>query len=444
MTVQTTLTPLDLIKIVNTTFTKKTFFLLAISGGLDSMVLLELFRLSGLQFEVAHVNYGLRGNSSDEDLKLIDEVCNAHQITLYVKTVNPIEFEKSEISKQMLARRIRYNFFRDLLSDSESLEIIVTAHHQDDQIETFFINLLRSSGLRGLSGMKVLENSIFRPFLNFSKSQLLDFAKKSNICWREDQTNYQDIYLRNKIRNQLIPVLEFIQPNYKKSIIKSMFFIDDAERILTEQFKKIKTQILKMVDSQSEKYFFLLKRVKQLPLTFLYFLFSKFGGISLNEIQKFIQSSVGTSFSNNQFTFWIDYKYLIIEANQLINFNEFIFSTCNFSLKNPLNIKGKCLKHLDSSAQCCLDAEKIQFPLKIRKWNLKDRIMINTNTLKKVSKYLKDEKISRYFKNQTYVLVDDLNRILWVIGKKGDCRFKISKKTKKFLNIWINSTLITL
>lgn len=214
-------------------------FLLAISGGLDSMVLLHLFRLSGLKFQVAHINYQLRGISSNKDSELVEKICNKYNIKVHIKKIDKLLFNESNLSVQMIARNIRYDFFVNLC-DSHSLDFICTGHHQDDQVETFFIKLFRSSGLKGLSGMKILDNKIFHPLLNFSKKELLIFARKEKIVWREDKSNTKNIYLRNKIRNQFIPMIESIFPNYKASIINSMLFIRDAQNILEVEFNQIK------------------------------------------------------------------------------------------------------------------------------------------------------------------------------------------------------------
>lgn len=403
------------------------------------MILFHLFQLSGLTFQVAHVNYQLRGISSDKDYELVKKVCDRHNIKLhlYIKKINNYELKKSNLSLQMMARNIRYNFFSSL-SNKYSLDIIVTGHHQDDQIETFFIKLFRGSGLKGLSGMKFLQNNIFHPFLNFSKNELLNFGIKEKIAWREDLSNKKNIYLRNKIRNQFIPFLDNFLLSYKKSIYNSMLLIQDAQNILEKTFYEIKKKILKKIDYQSQTYFYDLKEIRILPLTFSYFFFSEFGGISANEINKFIRSSVGTCLSNKKFIFWIDYQYLIIEPVILISFQEFLVTTNNFNFEYPLLLKGQCLTFRDPSAQFWINFDKLIFPLKIRKWKLSDFFYpINMIGSKKISKYLRDQKISQYFKNKTYVLVDNLDRIVLVLGMRLDDRFKVLKTTKKILNIWI-------
>lgn len=161
--------------------------------------------------------------------------------------------------------------------------------------------------------------------------------------------------------------------------------------------------------------------------------------MELNEINKFLKSSVGTCFSNKKFIFWIDYQYLIIEPVLLIPIKEYIIDTHNFNIQYPLSIKGICLNFINSSAQFWINCDKLIFPLKVRKWKLNDRIYpINMNGSKKISKYLRDEKISQYFKTKIYVLVDNLNRVVLVIGMKIDHRFRVLSTTKKILNIWIN------
>lgn len=219
--------------------TKK--FLLAVSGGADSMVLAFLFKKHGFAFEIAHVNYHFRGEDSNLDQKLVEDFCQENQIKFHLKDIS--DEEKSDMkSLQNCAREIRYQFFFDLL-EKENLDYIVTAHHLNDELETFFINLSRGSGIKGLSGIPKNENQIVRPFLNFSKEEIYAFAKENNIEFREDKSNEKNDYLRNKIRNQLVPKITEIFPNFLTQFQESLSHLHKVnqfyQNIVEENFKEI-------------------------------------------------------------------------------------------------------------------------------------------------------------------------------------------------------------
>uniref|UniRef100_UPI0025BCA8E4 tRNA lysidine(34) synthetase TilS n=1 Tax=Chryseobacterium sp. TaxID=1871047 RepID=UPI0025BCA8E4 len=186
-------------------------YLLAVSGGADSMVLLNLFHsfFSSQEdkslFHVAHINYKLRGEDSDSDQRVVQDFCNQHSIPFHLYEVS--ERDKTpENSIQLWARDLRYSFFNKI-RNQENLDFLVTAHHLNDQLETFLINLSKASGIKGLSGIPANENQILRPLLSFSKEDIYEFAEKSNIQFREDISNKKNDYLRNKIRNKIVPLL---------------------------------------------------------------------------------------------------------------------------------------------------------------------------------------------------------------------------------------------
>ena len=227
-------------------FSKK--FLLAVSGGADSMVLSHLFRFfdsaqndKGLEFQVAHVNYHFRGEDSNLDQKIVEDFCKKNDIKFHLKDVS--EEEKTEMkSLQNWAREIRYNFFFNLL-EKENLDFIVTAHHLNDELETFIINLSRGSGIKGLSGIPKNENRILRPFLTFSKSEIYAFAEENNIDFREDKSNQKDDYLRNKIRNQIVPKITEIFPNFLEQFGESLGYLDTVNQFFQKEIQKILVQL---------------------------------------------------------------------------------------------------------------------------------------------------------------------------------------------------------
>ena len=211
-------------------------FLLAVSGGADSAVLSHLFRVSDFEFQIAHVNYHFRGEDSNLDQKVVEDFCKKNNIIFHLKDVS--EEEKSQMkSLQNWAREIRYNFFFNLL-EKENLDFIVTAHHLNDELETFIINLSRGSGIKGLSGIPKNENRILRPFLTFSKSEIYAFAEENNIDFREDKSNQKDDYLRNKIRNQIVPKMVEVFPNFLEQFSESLGYLDTVNQFFQEEIQK--------------------------------------------------------------------------------------------------------------------------------------------------------------------------------------------------------------
>lgn len=207
-------------------------YLLAVSGGADSMVLLELFKDSGLQFQVAHVNYKLRGADSELDQKLVEEYCNSHGIKLHIYEVS--EEDKPAGSIQIWARELRYAFFFKILKE-QNLDCIATAHHLNDALETFLINLSRGTGIRGLAGIPENENRIIRPLLNFTKKDIYAFAERYGVAFREDLSNQKNDYLRNQFRNEIIPKLEDVSSGFLDGFKESLLHLKGAEGFIQEE-----------------------------------------------------------------------------------------------------------------------------------------------------------------------------------------------------------------
>ncbi len=221
---------------------RESTFLLAVSGGVDSMVLVNLFKNLNLKFHVAHVNYHFREEDSNLDEKLVEDYCKNHQIKFHLKDIS--EQEKLGMkSLQNWARIIRYDFFFKVLKE-EKLDFIVTAHHLNDDLETFIINLSRRSGIKGLSGIPRNENQILRPFLLFSKSEIYEFAEENKIEFREDQSNEKDDYLRNKIRNQLTTKILDIFPDFLNSFQESVNHLNAVNHFFQAEIEKTYEEII--------------------------------------------------------------------------------------------------------------------------------------------------------------------------------------------------------
>lgn len=221
-------------------------YLLAVSGGVDSMVVMDLFKTLKLQFEVAHINYALRGKDSDADEKIVEEFCKKNEIKFHLYQVSEMD-QKPKNSIQIWARNLRYDFFRKIQKE-ENIEFLITAHHLNDQLETFLINLSKASGIKGLIGIPENENHILRPLLNFSKEEIYDFAKENNIAFREDLSNQKNDYLRNKIRNKIVPQLTEIFPDFLNQFGDSLSYLKSANYYLQTNVERSFQEILKSGD----------------------------------------------------------------------------------------------------------------------------------------------------------------------------------------------------
>lgn len=269
-------------------------FLLAVSGGVDSMVLLHLFYKAGLSFQVAHVNYHLRGEASDLDQKLVEKYCKDHHILCHVKEVNAEEKQEMK-SIQQWARAFRYAFFYDLLSKNH-LDFMVTAHHLNDALETFFINLSRGSGIKGLCGIPSHENKIIRPLLAYSKEEIYAYAHAEKIPYREDESNLKNDYLRNKIRNQLLPNLHEIFPHFLSSFQESISHLQSTQDYFQKKIDEVFSDVLESGNEEvwvlnKEK---LLKNEKAIVVEII----RKFGFTGL-EIEKIIPAENGKFFRSS-------------------------------------------------------------------------------------------------------------------------------------------------
>lgn len=266
-------------------------FLLAVSGGADSMVLLHLFNSLGLKFEVAHINYRLRNEDSDLDQRLVENYCLKHNIEFHLYRVSEKD-QKPENSIQLWARNLRYDFFRKIQKD-RNLEFLVTAHHLNDELETFLINLSRGSGIKGLSGIPSNENKIMRPLLHFSKAEIYAFAEKNGIEFREDLSNQKNDYLRNGFRNQVIPQIQDISPNFLNGFRDSIHYLSEANDFIQNEIEKALQEIV--LKNNGEETTLNRKEMLSKPAFIIKEIIRRFG-FSGDEIEKVISGENGKLF----------------------------------------------------------------------------------------------------------------------------------------------------
>lgn len=381
--------------------------LIAVSSGVDSMVLLWLFKeirkLTRWTIHAAHINYKLRGMDSEKDQQLVQEFCSKERIPLHTYVVSEKD-QKPKGSIQLWARELRYHFFRDV-QKKEKLNILVTAHHLNDQLETFLINLSRGSGISGLTGIPINENGILRPLLSFSKETIYNFARQQNIPFREDYSNRKNDYQRNRFRNLLIPELIKLEPHFLENFSKSLHLLKQAKEFISAETKKQREQNLK---KNEEGYLVLHKpSLAKQPALLQFEILKPYGFNHEKEISKIFKAQTGKIFHSTHYELLVNRASLVIKP------------------KNPETTYPKSTENQTRSRQTWFfDPDKINLPLKTRARQPGDLIFpIGMTGKKKISKLLKDEKISQWDKENIQVLCDAHDRILGVLPLRQDRRF---------------------
>lgn len=398
-------------------------YLLAVSGGVDSMVLADLFQVSGFDFHIAHINYHLRNEDSNLDQKLVFDFCKKHKIPFHLYEVSKND-NQPENSIQNWARELRYRFFREI-QEKENLDYIVTAHHLNDQLETFIINLSKASGIRGLSGIPQNENGIIRPLLGFSKNEIYDFAKENEIEFREDQSNQKTDYLRNKIRHHIVPELEKINSDFLTNFSKSIHYINQAKDFINESVDN-KIKILKINSSENQVVIDKEKFSQESELV-RYEILKRFGFNDENEMQKVLTAQTGSLFFNSEFELVINRNELIFKKKLEVR-NENLEKVLLEIIDNEIIIPQDIKSEIQEFGNCFwkIDQSKVQLPLKLRKKQEGDLFFpIGMIGKKKISKFFKDEKLSILAKQKIWLLCDAKNNVLGILPFRQDRRFSI-------------------
>ena len=415
---------------------KKLF--LAVSGGLDSMVLLNLLQQLSYEIAVLHCNFQLRGLESFGDQNFIQEYCDQNNIPVFITQFDTEAFAKDyKLSTQVAARELRYSWFYELLEE-KNFDYILTAHHADDNLETFIINLTRGTGLDGLTGIPEQNDRIIRPLLPFSREEILKYAEEHKIEWREDSSNASNKYLRNKIRHDLVPILKEINPNFLSAFQKTQSYLQESQEMAEDASIMIYQQVAKEV---GEDIHFDLNQLKKLPnyKSYLYQWLNEFGFVAWNDIYDLVDGQSGKQVLSNEFRLLKNRDTLILNPiSEMSEKEEFEINENDQDVNFPLNLKLCNVSHItiDSNKVIFVDAEKIRFPLILRKWNEGDVFhpFGMHGKSKKVSKLFKDEKLSLIEKEKTWILCSE-NQIVWVVGIRQDERFKIENTTNKILKI---------
>ena len=391
--------------------------LVSVSGGLDSMVLCDLLLKLNLDFSIAHVNYKLRGKESDFDENFVKNYANQKKINFYSISHDLSTYNKSIQAK---AREIRYNYLHKLKDDNK-FDYILTGHHFDDNIETVFLNLRRGKKNNSFLGIREKNNCFLRPLINFTKDDIKKYALEYNLSWRDDSTNKENKYERNKIRNLIIPVINKVNTKYRTNFrdlfqianlefnIKNTYF--DLE--LSKYFKENKSGEL-----LSKKKFWKVFDLESFELDY----FQRFGFFDKMELYKILRSDSGKSIRSDTYTVLSNRDDIIISKNYAELIDEFLLldGSNDYPIKIDLvfskNASKPTRKHI------CI-SQNIDKPLKLRRWKQGDFFYPNGMTgKKKLSKFFKDEKMSIFDKKNQWILSSFKDEILWIVGLRADRR----------------------
>lgn len=425
----------------NNLFTKKDNIIVAVSGGIDSCVLLNLLYTNGYSCVIVHCNFSLRNEESDNDERFVKELATKYKYEIVVKKFDTSKYaNENGISIQMAARELRYGFFEDV-RQKYNCKVIATAHHADDNIETLFINLIRGTGLKGISGIPVKNKNIVRPLLFATRNEIFEFAKLNNIEWREDSSNKSVKYMRNKIRHNLLPLLEEIKPNSKKTILRNIEHFRNTEILLNELLKE---KIEKIISQKDNVIFIDINELtsSNSGKTILYEIINPYGfnPKQINKIWSSINAGAGKVFYSKNYCLNKDRDKIILSLiNNESNQHKYYIDEEQDWLSEPFEMSIKKVNWLEEQTItknkniAMLDADTIEFPLIIRHWTYGDFFNpYGMEGFKKLSDFFIDEKISKVEKEKTW-LIESLNKIIWIVGQRIDDRFKITNNTKSVL-----------
>lgn len=426
--------------------------LLAVSGGVDSVVLCELCFQANIPFAIAHCNFQLREEESERDEQFVTVLAKKYDIILFVKRFDTEKYAtENKLSIQVAARELRYNWFNQLIVSEEFTGNnknkisgkILTAHHADDNIETLLMNFFKGTGINGLKGILPKQGNLIRPLLFTNKEALLQFAESNGLSFVEDSSNSSDKYTRNYFRNQLIPMVQSVFPKVAENLKDNLQRFREIEQLYTESISQYKKKLL--VQKGKEWHIPVLKLKKVQPLaTIVYEIIHEFNftahqtdaviGLLDSESGKYIKSSTHRILKNRNWLI-INLNELSIEQNILIEGIEGIEEKVSFKDGNISINLSNILSINNSLSIAKLDFAHIKFPLLLRRWKQGDYFYpLGMQKKKKVSRFLIDQKLSLAQKEKIWVI--EMNKkIVWVVGMRIDDRFKITGSTKEVLQI---------
>nr|WP_321376613.1 tRNA lysidine(34) synthetase TilS [uncultured Bacteroides sp.] len=410
-------------------FGLKDKILIALSGGADSVALLRVLVYLGYSCEAAHCNFQLRGEESERDESFVRNLCKEHNVPLHVIRFDTNGYAgKHQISIEMAARELRYNWFEELRKELNA-DVVAVAHHRDDSVETLLLNLIRGTGINGLTGIRPKNNHVVRPMLSVSREDILVYLQDMKQDYVTDSTNLQDDYTRNKIRLNILPMMETINPSVKASLFSTASHLSDASIIYNKVIEEGKKRVITEEGISIEK---LLAEPSPRSLLFEVLFPLGFNSAQIDDMFLSLDRQSGKKFYSDSWVVVRDRTHLLMkELNGLPKDGQ--------PVKGIPVIKEERFPYTSSfviprdKKTACFDADKIEAPLTLRKWQAGDRFVpFGMKGKKNVSDYLTDAKFSILQKENVYVLCSG-DKIVWLVGERTDNRFRIDENTKNVL-----------
>lgn len=414
--------------------------LLAVSGGVDSVVMTHLFAETDFECAIAHCNFQLRGEDSDADEAFVRSLAELVEMPVYVERFDvDREMEEKGVSLQMAARDLRYEWFAGLARE-QGFSAIATAHNLNDSVETFFLNLTRGTGIRGLTGIPNQNENIIRPLLFASRKEIDAYAGLKKLAFREDQSNRETKYQRNKIRHDVIPSLEQINPAFIQTMASNMDRMLQLRDIVERNVDGVRDKIFQKMSGEIRISIDDLMELEPAG-TWLYELFAPFAFTrpQCKDIEHFLQSDTGKCFLSPTHQLYKNRDQLILVESKPDSFERYYLDTPEKQSHLPFSMDVELIKRAElgkipsDKNTACLDFDELLFPLTIRRWQHGDYFYpLGMDQIKKLSDFFVDEKIPVPMKERTWILASG-KKIVWIMGQRIDNRFKITDTTKGVL-----------
>lgn len=410
--------------------------IVGLSGGADSITLLDSLHKKGYMCIAAHCNFHIRNEEANRDSKFAHSQANARKIPFYQIDFNTNEYASIQgISTEMAARNLRYQWFAELKM-REKADYIAVAHHADDSIETFLINLSRGTGLKGLSGIKFQQGDIIRPLLQFTRKEILEYIEEQHLTYVDDSTNFENVYLRNKFRNQVIPLLEEINPSFRQNMMQTMSHLREAELFVSHQLSSITKRSLENgrwtiskeeVFSSPDSHFILFETLNPLG----------FSNDVVNDLIHLGMNGTGKHFFSDQYELRCERKEWEIVPIQKKRETIYEIKGLEDVQNLPIRLKislvpAEKITFQRDNRNCYVDFDKIAFPLTLRNCKSGDYFYpFGMKGRKKTSDFFIDNHYSQSKKENTWVLTTSNDEIIWIVGARADNRFRIGASTQQ-------------